>query len=82
MKAAALLVAGLMAAAAFPAAPAPAGERPYTVEARDTVYTISEAIAPPSVDVRRLTWEICRKNGIKSGVIHPGDVLTVPTFEK
>lgn len=58
------------------------GEELYTVEQGDTVYTIAETIAPPAVDVRRLTWEICRRNHITGGLIHPGDVLTVPAFEE
>lgn len=73
---------GLTAAAlAMSAAAATADDRTieyrYEVEAGDTVYDIAARVATPHDDINRLSWEICRDNGIRGGVIQPGQMLTI-----
>ena len=62
----------------------PVIEYRYEVEPGDTVYNIAATVATPEEDINRLTWQICQDNGIRGGLIQPGQVLTirVPQAEK
>lgn len=49
----------------------------YTVEEGDTVYAVAARMARPRDDINRLAWEICRDNGVRQGMIYPGQELVI-----
>jgi len=51
----------------------------YVVASGDTLWGIASAVAPPGSDVRRFIADIGRLSGIEGSVIHPGQVLLIPS---
>lgn len=52
-----------------------------TVQPGDTLWSIASQHAG-GADIRRAIWEIRRANGLESGTIQPGMVLTIPGGRK
>lgn len=75
--AAAVLIGAAAASFGSGEASGPVIEYRYEVKEGDTVYNIAAAVATPEEDINRLTWQICRDNGIRGGLIQPGQVLTI-----
>ena len=50
----------------------------YTVRTGDTVCGIASGITPEGEDYRVNQNYIIKKNGIRNGMIYPGQVLLVP----
>lgn len=49
----------------------------YEVDQGDTVYDVATMVATPEDDINKLSWQICRDNHIKNGLIQPGQVLRI-----
>ncbi len=50
----------------------------YTVQAGDTLWSISEEITPPGADVRETIGTVLVLNDLEASIIHPGQVLQLP----
>lgn len=51
----------------------------YTVTPGDTLWSIATEISEPGGDVRVLIAEIRHLNNQQDSLIHPGDILMLPT---
>ncbi len=60
-------------------AEAPIVTTEYVVDAGDTVWDIARASAPQGTDPREAVVVIQELNGLDGGIIHPGQVLLIPT---
>ena len=75
-----ILGAGACASGYIPVAeePAPRVSYVYEMEAGDTVYDVATRVATPKENINRLSWQICRDNGITDpGAVQPGTRLTI-----
>ena len=50
----------------------------YTVQAGDTLWSISEELTPVGADVRETIAAVRGLNDLDASVIHPGQVLRLP----
>lgn len=71
--------AGMVGDDAVAVAPAAAGTSvTITVEEGESLWLIAQRVLPDR-DPRRVIWEIRAANNLRSNMIHPGQVLQVPT---
>ena len=51
----------------------------HVVQSGDTLWAVAKAVAPQGADVRQTVHQILDLNGLADAVIHPGQVLAIPT---
>lgn len=59
--------------------PASIATRDHVVTSGDTLWDIASEVADEGADLRRTVSRIIELNELDGGVIHPGDVLALPT---
>lgn len=52
-----------------------------TVSRGDTVWTLARTYGPDSMDTRKVVHIIEQENQLQSYVVHPGDILLIPSAE-
>lgn len=61
---------------------ASSGARPepvlVTVRAGDTLWDLAQRYGAPGRDLRETIFEIKRANGLRTSMLHPGQVLVIP----
>lgn len=53
-------------------------QQAYIVQPGDTLWQIARAYAPEHMDIRNFIYRLERINGLKGGIIHPGQQLVIP----
>ncbi len=50
----------------------------YVVQPGDTLWQVARAYIPERMDIRAFIYRLEQVNGLKGGIIHPGQQLLIP----
>lgn len=54
----------------------------YVVSPKESLWSIADKVYDDSVDIRRAIYDIEQKNEIENAIIHTGQILLLPNYER